>query len=80
MHETYNIKRTKVGSGPIFRAAILFEPIMHSVLLSDATDEADLAKEVFLGAMVVDEQVPKEGRGERVLTSTCKHYFPPPLP
>ena len=64
MHETYNIKRTKVGSGPIFGAAILLEP-MHSVLLSDATDEADLAKEVFLGAMVVDEQqVPKEGGKE----------------
>lgn len=65
MHETYNIKRTKVGSGPIFGAAILLEPIMHSVLLSDATDDADLAKEVFLGAMVVDEQqVPKEGGKE----------------
>ena len=38
---------------------------MHSVLLSDATDDADLAKEVFLGAMVVDEQqVPKEGGGK----------------
>lgn len=48
------LKHTKVGSGPIFGADILLEP-MGSVLLSDATDDADLAKEVFLGAMVVDE-------------------------
>ena len=38
---------------------------MHSVLLSDATDDADLAKEVFLGAMVVDEQHECRDRDEK---------------